>query len=74
MSNVFKVKATSGLPPASAKWAVDLEAGTPEQQLVYANLGYDLIGMAMGKLGLAMSEWILGDDTKIKALQRDAEG
>jgi hypothetical protein len=73
MSNVFKVKATSDLPEASAKWTVNVDAGTPEQQLVYMNLAYDLIAVAMGKLGLAMSDWILGDDSKMKALQKDVE-
>jgi hypothetical protein len=73
MSNVFVVKARAEFPKSGAKWTVDVGDGTPEQQLAYVNLGYDLIGVAMARLGVAMSEAVLGDDAKMKALQRDVE-
>jgi hypothetical protein len=73
MSNIFKVKATSDFPKAGSGWHVDLEGGTPEQQLAYTNLGYALIGRAMVRLGVAMSEAITGDDTKMNALKNEVE-
>ena len=75
MSNFFKVKVSSDVPKAKAGWVVDVGAhvSDPELQLAYVNLGYDLIAIAMAKLGVAMSEAVLGNDTKLKALQADVE-
>ena len=73
IGNVFKVKATSSLPPAKAVWQVEL-GDDPKEALIYTNLGYDLIALAMAKLGIAMSEHILGDDTKLNALAAEASG
>jgi hypothetical protein len=65
---VFRVKASSTLPPAKAVWEVDV-GDDPKQVLIYTNLGYDLIAVAMGKLGVAYSEYMLnGDDKALKAL------
>ena len=63
MSFTFKVKATSTLPPARSVWEVDL-GDDPKEVFLYTNLAYDLIAAAMSKLGIAMSEHILGDDAK----------
>ena len=71
--STFKVKAQASLPLSKAVWEVDL-GEDPVLALAYTNLGYDLIAMAMAKLGIAMSEAVLGDDTKLKAMQRDFEG
>ena len=68
---VFKVKATSSLPIASAVWKVDI-GEDPKEALIYTNLAYDLIAVAMGKLGIAMSEHILGDDAKMNKLAEEA--
>jgi hypothetical protein len=73
MSNIFKVKAGSDFPKAGSTWHVDLEGGTPEQQLAYANLGYALIGKSMVRLGVAMSEAITGDDSKMNLLKKEVE-
>ena len=70
---VFKVKATSTLPIASSSWKVDV-TDDPKQALIYTNLAYDLIAIAMGKLGIAMSEHILGDDSKLNKLADEANG
>ena len=73
IGSVFKVKVSSTLPPAKAVWQVDL-GDDPKDALIYTNLGYDLIALAMAKLGVAMSEHILGDDTKLNALAAEANG
>jgi hypothetical protein len=73
MGQKFKVEVTSDMPPARAEWAVDL-GDDPKEVLIYTNLGYDLIAVAMAKLGVAMSEHILGDDTKLNALAAEASG
>ena len=67
----FKVKASSSLPIASAVWKVDI-GEDPKDALIYTNLAYDLIAVAMGKLGVAMSEHVLGDDKKMDALAEEA--
>jgi hypothetical protein len=67
---VFKVKAKSNLPIASAEWKVDV-TDDPKNALIYTNLAYDLIGIAMAKLGVAMSEHILGNDDKLDKLAEE---
>ena len=69
---VFKVKASSTLPIASGVWKVDI-GEDPKDALIYTNLGYDLIAIAMGKLGVAYSEYILGDDTKLNKLAEETQ-
>lgn len=71
MGQKFRVKATATLPTSKSTWEVDL-GEDPQQALIYTNLGYDLIAVAMAKLGVAMSEHILGDSTKLNALAADA--
>jgi hypothetical protein len=72
---LFKVKVSSELPLAKARWEVDVSSGgaSPELQLIYTNLGYDLVAAAMAKLGFAMSEAVTGDSTKLMALQTETD-
>jgi hypothetical protein len=67
---VFKVKANSTLPIASAAWKVDV-TDDPRDALIYTNLAYDLIAIAMAKLGVAMSEHILGNDESLDKLSEE---
>ena len=67
----FKVKAKAALPISSAEWKVDI-GEDPKDALIYTNLAYELIAVAMAKLGVAMSEHVLGDDTKMDALAKEA--
>lgn len=62
-SNVCKVTATSSLVPnGELNWRVDtgsdIQAG-----LVYSNLMYDIVGLALGKLGVEYSKWLLDKDS-----------
>ena len=70
--SVFKVTAKSTLPIASAQWKVDI-GDDPKESLIYTNLAYDLIAISMAKLGVAMSEHILGDDTKLNAIAAETK-
>ena len=63
----FKVKAGSNFPESSASWVVDT-GDDPVVSAVYINLAYNLLAQAMGKLGVAMSEHVLGEDAKLTAL------
>lgn len=73
MGNKIHVQVNSDLPPANAQWHVDL-GDDPKTSLIYGNLAYDLIAIAMGKLGIAMSEHILGDSCKLDSLAAEAQG
>jgi hypothetical protein len=73
MGNKVRVSINSDMPVADAGWTVDVTDDV-KQSLIYSNLAYDLIAIAMGKLGVAMSEHILGDDTKINRLAEEANG
>ena len=68
---VFRVKAKANLPISSAEWEVDI-GEDPKDALIYTNLAYDLIAYAMAELGIAMSEHILGNDTKLNNLAQRA--
>ena len=70
--SVFKVTAKASLPVSSAQWKVDM-GEDPRESLIYTNLAYDLIAIAMAKLGVAMSEHILGDDTKLNAIAAETK-
>ena len=70
--SVFKVTAKASLPVSSAQWKVDI-GEDPKECLIYTNLAYDLIAIAMAKLGVAMSEHILGDDTKLNAIAAETK-
>ena len=63
----FAVKAFATAPNSSAEWKVEL-TGDPAEDLLYINLAYDLIAVAMGKLGVAYSERLLGNNAKMAAL------
>ena len=63
----FTVKAFATSPVSSAEWSVEL-TGDPTEDLIYINLAYDLIAVAMGKLGVAYSERLLGNNAKMAAL------
>lgn len=72
---VVKVSVKSTQPPQKCVYDVQLDqmGETPEQQLIFTNLAFDLIAVAMGKLGAAMSEAVLGNDTKLMAMIADVE-
>ena len=70
--SVFKVTAKASLPISSAQWKVDI-GEDPKDALIYTNLAYDLIAIAMAKLGVAMSEHVLGDDTKLNAIAAETK-
>ena len=69
---VFKVKASSTLPPGKSSWEVVLDDPTglrdpmdvAKAALVYTNLGYGLIGAAMTKLGWEYSKLVTGEQTR----------
>ena len=63
MGQKVRVNVSSTLPPAKAEWEVDV-GDDPKQAMVYTNLAYDLIAVAMGKLGVEMSKWILSGDAE----------
>jgi hypothetical protein len=67
----FIVKAAATGPASSAEWKVEL-TGDIAQDLIYVNLAYDLIGVAMGKLGVAYSEHILGNSAKLRELGEES--
>ena len=73
MGQKFKVKASATLPVSKASWEVDV-GDDPKDVLIYTNLAYDLVAYAMGRLGVAMSEHVLGDDTKLNALACEVSG
>ena len=73
MGQKFKVKASATMPVSKASWEVDL-GDDPKDVLIYTNLGYDLIAYAMGELGVAMSEHVLGKDEKLKKLAAKVHG
>ena len=64
---VFTVKASGTSPASSADWSVEL-TGDITQDLIYTNLAYALLGKAMAELGVAYSEQLLGNTTKMAAL------
>ena len=63
----FTVKAFATLPVSNMEWSVEL-GDDPANVLLYTNLAYDLIAVAMGKLGVAYSEHLLGNNAKMKVL------
>jgi len=69
---ILKVKVSSTLPVGSATWKVD-NGDDPRDNLIYTNLAYDLIAIALAKLGVAMSEHVLGDDTKLNAIAAETK-
>ena len=71
-TNFFKLTAKSTMPPAKLQWNVAL-GNDPKDVLIYTNLAYDLCAIAMAKLGIAMSEHVLGDDTKMNALSAETK-
>jgi len=73
MGQKFKVKASATMPISKASWEVDV-GDDPKDVLIYTNLAYDLVAYAMGRLGVAMSEHVLGDDTKLNALACEVNG
>ena len=73
MGQKFKVKASATMPVSKASWEVDV-GDDPKDVLIYTNLAYDLVAYAMGRLGIAMSEHVLGDDTKLNALACEVNG
>ena len=73
MTAIFKVKASSTVPVARASWQVEIP-GDLKDQLIYTNLGYDLIAYAMAELGVAMSEHLLGKDDKLNKLAAKVHG
>ena len=73
MGQKFKIKATATMPPSKCTWEVD-NGDDPKDVLIYTNLAYDLIAYAMAELGVAMSEHVLGDDTKLNHLAAKVRG
>ena len=69
---IFKVKVKSTVPPGAASWQVDL-GDDPRLALIYTNIGYALISHAMSRLGVAMSDAVLGDDKALVAMRKEIE-
>jgi hypothetical protein len=61
MTNIVSIEGSAETPKSKACWSVDVGDGSPQQQLAYVNLVYDLIAVALGKLGIHYSQWIVGD-------------
>jgi len=59
MGNKCVVSIKSDMPPGSSEWEVDT-TDDMEASLVYTNLAYILVGLAMSKLGVEYSKYILG--------------
>jgi hypothetical protein len=62
---VSKVRASSSnFPPSSLEWEVTLDEDVPALVLLYNNLMYDIIGLALGKLGVEYSKLLAGEQTR----------
>jgi hypothetical protein len=62
MGNICKVTASSSMMPVGdLTWTVDTTDNL-QQSLVYSNLMFDIVGLAVGKLGVEYSKWILDQD------------
>ena len=68
MTATNRVRVNSTLPIASSEWETAL-GDDPALALKYTNLAFDLVGYAMAELGIAMSEAVLGDDSKMQAIE-----
>jgi hypothetical protein len=70
-SSKFNVSALATSPDRTGDWSVDLSDLDIADQLIYTNLAFDLLAITMGKLGIAMSEHVLGNDSKLDALAEE---
>ena len=68
----FATEVTSTLPRGKATWEVLLDdpldvyddLAFAKVQLLFANLGYDLVGAAMAKLGWEYSQFVTGESDR----------
>ena len=67
---VVKVSVNTTLPIAKAGWKVDV-GEDPVLALKYSNLAYDLVAVAMAKLGVAMSQAVVGEGAELEKLYKD---
>jgi hypothetical protein len=72
MSNYFKIKGTSDFPDGEVRTKFDM-GDDPLQAAVYANLAYDIVAVAIAKLGWEYFEWIAGKQTEEEMVKKVTE-
>jgi hypothetical protein len=72
MSNYFKIKGSSDFPDAKVESKFDM-GDDPINAAVYSNLAYDLVTVAIAKLGWEYTEWIAGNQEKDAFVKKISE-